>query len=416
LADSADAGFKVQDNNTCSDAIGKVLQGGETYTCTWTSFFPALPANQTLSEHDVVKATVVDDDDAGPSSTVSATDDATVTQSLPIVITNGSCAIDRYTRIFSQDAAYHFTATNNGQFFYNLSVSGTPGETRHVTLELPWPFVTQGSQPVHVYDSVEWANGCFSNYGGGYSFDQITYLKDYHVDYPTVKTGYLPTLKTTRVELEVVIPATGFAFIRQHMDDGLKGPAVDVNGDGILDNIAYGKDNAENATNPANGAILMPEGYVHPFKMWAFKCSAVDPDCDLSTTDPATNTDMAFNGGTELTNDNQFQKNVGVGGAITYNGINGQVPVAGMTVQLWYGSAFVGSAVSDANGLYSIAYKHKGKADLYTIMIYQPFADVSVLDAPGTISGQTSGQPAGTVKSTTLKGNTLALVDFPLVP
>jgi hypothetical protein len=246
LTDSLDA--KVQDNNTCTDAVGKVILGGGSYTCTWTSFFPALPAKETLSEHDVVTAVVEDDDNAGPSSTATASDDATVTQSLPIVITNGDCVIDTYTRIFSQDAAYHFTATNSGQFFYNLSISGTPGETRHVTLELPWPFVTQGAQPVHVYDSVEFVDGCFKNMTGAYSFDSHKYLKDYQVNYPTVKTGYLPSLKTTKVELEVVIPESGFAFIRQHMDDGLKGPAVDVNGDGILDNISYGKDSAENAT------------------------------------------------------------------------------------------------------------------------------------------------------------------------
>jgi hypothetical protein len=263
---------------------------------------------------------------------------------------------------------------------------------------------------------VEFVDGCFKNMTGAYSFDSHKYLKDYQVNYPTVKTGYLPSLKTTKVELEVVIPESGFAFIRQHMDDGLKGPAVDVNGDGILDNISYGKDSAENATDPANGSVLMPEGFVHPFGMWGFNCSATDPDCDTTNLDPATNTDIVISGGTELTNDNQFQKNVGVGGVITYNGINGEVPVAGMTVQLWYGTAFVGSAITDGNGLYSIAHKHKGKADLYTLMIYQPFADVSVLDAPGTISGQTSGQPAGTIKSATIKANGLVIVDFPLVP
>jgi hypothetical protein len=87
-----------------------------------------------------------------------------------------------------------------------------------------------------------------------------------------------------------------------------------------------------------------------------------------------------------------------------------------MTVQLWYGSALVGSAITDGNGLYSIAHKHKGKADCYTVIIYQPFADVSVLDAPGTISGMSAGQPPSTVKSTTIKANGLNLVNFPLVP
>ena len=414
LTDSLDS--KVQDNNTCSSAVGTVVPGGSTYTCTWTSYFPPLPANQTMSERDIVTVIGTDDDNAGTSSIGTDTDDATVTQSLPIVITNGDCVIEEYTRIFSQDAAYHFTATNSGQFFYNLSISGTPGETRHVTLELPWPFVTQGAQPVHVYDSVDFANNCFSNYIGAYSFDSHVYLKDYQVNYPTVKTGYLPTLDKVKVELEVLIPDTGFAFIRQHMDDGLKGPKVDINGDGILDYLSYGKDGADNATNPANGGILMPEGYVHPFSMWGFKCSATDADCDITDVDPLTNTDLAISGGTTLTNDNQFQKNVGVGGIVTYTSINGEVPVTGLTVELRYGNALVGSAITDEFGLYTIAHKHKGKADLYSIIISQPFADVSVFDAPGTIDGMSAGQPPSTIKSATIKANGLVIVDFPLVP
>jgi hypothetical protein len=411
LTDSGDS--KVQDENTCGAAVGTVILPGGSYTCTWKSYFPPLATNQTLTERDIVTVVGIDEDNAGPSSIGTDTDDATVTQSLPIVITHGECVIDTYRRIFSQDSAYHFTATNNGQFFYNVSISGTPGETRHVTLELPWPFVTQGSRPVQVYSAVDFADNCFSNMVGAYSFDNIVYLKDYGVNYPTVKTGYSPSLKTTRIELEVVIPDSGFAFIRQHMDDGLKGPSVDINGDLVLDYLSYGKDNAQNATDPATGLVLMPEHFVHPFGMWGFKCSAADPECDITNHDPLTNTDIAISGGTTLTNDNDFQKNVGVGGVVLYN----DLPVAGMTVQLFRGTAFVGSAITDENGGYSIAHKHTGKADEYTVLIFDPFAGITIFAGPGaTISGMTVGQPPSTISSATIKANGLVIVNFPLVP
>ena len=412
LTNSADA--KPQGNNTCGNAVGTVIPGGGSYTCTWTSYFPPLPASQVLSEHDIATVVGHDDDNAGASSIGTASDDATITQALPIVITNGACKIDTFTRIFTQDSAYHFTSTNSGQLFYNVSISGVPGEKRHVTLELPWPFVTQGSLAIHVYDSVDWVNNCFTNFGGGYSIDNSVYLKDYGVymaapDPGPYKTGYpapslQPWLKTRKVQLEITIPSTGFAFIRQHMDDGLKGPYIDVDGNGVADDIAYGKDGADNALNPNTGAILIPEMFNHPFGMWGFNCSTANPGCSIDPAGP----NLFISGGASIKNDNQYQKNVGVSGGVLYNG----AAVAGITVQLSLGSTFIGAAVTDSSGLYSIAYKHTGNTADYTVKLVNPLTNATVLSGGGTISGM----PGSTTKSVTMKSNGSVIVNFPLVP
>jgi hypothetical protein len=278
-----------------------------------------------------------------------------------------------------------------------------------MTLELPWPFVTQGSQPVQVYDSVSFANNCFGNYAGGYSIPNYTLLADYNVSlaersgYPPVQ----PSLRTHRVELDVVIPATGFAFVRQHLDIGTKGPYVDFNGDLLNDDISYGKDAANDATDPANGRILIPQSFSHPFSVWGFKCSAVtDPGCDTST--DVTNTNISISGTVSITNDNQFQKVVGVYGLVKYDGIS----VPGMVVQLSQGSTILGVAITDASGVYSIAYKSKNKSDKYTVTLLNPTSNATVQSGGfGTISGM----PGSTTKTVNIKNSDYVSVDFPLL-
>src|SRR5512139_1975604 len=99
------------------------------------------------------------------------------------------------------------TATNPGQFFYNLSVLGTPGETAKITLEVPWPFVTQGNMPIHVYDGVtlEQKNGqwCFMPGNEVEAIGKYIILSDY--EGRSDGTGYDPPEKVT-VEFEIPIP------------------------------------------------------------------------------------------------------------------------------------------------------------------------------------------------------------------
>src|SRR5262249_8859666 len=110
-----------------------------------------------------------------------------------------------------------------------------------------------------------------------------------------------------------------------------------------------------------------------------------------------------------LKNDNQFQKYVGVGGTVQYNG----APLAGMTVQLRQGNNLVGAAITDGSGQYSIAYKQTGKSpNNYTVTLVNPLTNATVLSGGGTISGM----PGSTTKAVKLKSNDTQVVDFPLVP
>jgi hypothetical protein len=84
------------------------------------------------------------------------------------------------------------------------------------------------------------------------------------------KTGYLPIHETVLLELEIPIDADGYVYVNQHLDDGLKGPDVDVNGDGLVER--YGKNTNEDAADPLTGLILIPELEDHTFKVctgWA---------------------------------------------------------------------------------------------------------------------------------------------------
>jgi uncharacterized repeat protein (TIGR01451 family) len=408
LSVANDSPYKEQ-LTTCNLA-GTVIAPGTSVTCTFTANFGAIPANATFTEHDTVTVTVHDDE----NSSAKASDDARVTQSPPISLTNSSlCTFDtnpgvagrQFKRLFSQDAQsfpyYRLTATNPGQFFYNLSVSGTPGEKKKITLELPFPFVTQGAQPIHVYDGVDIvynpdATFCFVPGNTTASIQEFVVLKDYGVrKLPGIDPepvayadaqGYNRHLTHT-VELEITIPATGFAYVNQHLDDGLKGPKVDLNGDGTFDTLRYAKGTGDNALWPTSlgthlGQVLIPELRTHTFKVsW--------PD-----------------GGGEdsVQNDNDFKKNPGVGGRLTIGSTDIGTPIEDCVVQLRNPSGtIVAAAKTDTDGFYLITWKHTGKEALYSVEI--------IVQPPGTTT------PIVPVTQTvSLKANGVAAVDFVFNP
>jgi len=378
-----EAGKKDQLSTTCS--LPQVIPSGASYTCTFTASFAAIPNNTTYSERDIVTATAVDDDNAGPSSTATASDDAFVVQSPPIAVTNSSlCSFDtnaaiggrQFKRLFTQDAQnmpyYRLTATNPGQFYYNLSLSGTPGATVHVALTLPWPFVTQGAQPIHVYDGVGLKSStggaatpmdfCFVPGNETKSIDKYVVLtstnpaantKPYYPSLTVPGTGYPGTVTT---EFDVTIPATGFAYINQHLDDGLKGAKVDLTGDGVADTLVYAMNN-DNALYPTSsganlGKILVPELFKHVFGvLWSGGATGGGED--------------------SIYNDNEFKKNTGVAGRVTTNATGDGL--AGQTVSLYMGTSASGTpvatAITDADGWYTLGYKHTGKEAPYTVKV-----------------------------------------------
>ena len=63
----------------------------------------------------------------------------------------------QFNAIFTPDPqlwpGYKLNATNPGQFYYNAIVTGAANTAGSVTMSVPWPFITQGANPVHVYDA-----------------------------------------------------------------------------------------------------------------------------------------------------------------------------------------------------------------------------------------------------------------------
>jgi hypothetical protein len=293
---------------------------------------------------------------AGFPNDIQDDDDHTVIVMPPILVTSSAlCTFDvdpalagrQFRRIFTQDPQqmpnYKLNATNPGQFFYNLAVTGAPGEQVDITLDIPWAFVTQGNMPIHVYDGVSLSpqNGqvCFIPGNETQAIGQYVVLADY-------PAGYTDPQTTVPVKFTITIPSTGFAYVNQHLDDGLKGPQVILNSSGIPQR--YGKDGNSNALNPANlTEILIPNLFTHTFSVAA---------------------DGTPLGSDSVQNLNEFKKNPGTGGIIMRQ--QTLDPVAGIRVRLLSPSnTVVGSAVTDKDGWYMIPYKHTGKLALYRLQV-----------------------------------------------
>jgi hypothetical protein len=309
-----------------------------------------------------------------------------VTISPPISVTNSElCIFDinpgdpgrQWRRIFTMDSAtYKLTATNPGQFFYNLSVTGTPGDEVDVTIELPWPFVTQGAKPIHVYDSLSFRTNnlgetCFVPGNTTQAIGNYVTLADY--DVAPSKTGYVNGVpKMHSVTFTITIPDSGFAYINQHLDDGLKGRAIDVNGDLVPER--YAKGGSEQALDPSTQAVLIPEMAFHEF--CTFNSTGNNDGCDT------------------IQNDNTWKKNPGVGGVMKYLGL--EEPAKNLWVELYNPSnVSVGTGKSDEDGYYQIVYKHTGKQAIYTVRL-----------SPSNNVGCTEE------KSAVLKGNGFAETNF----
>jgi hypothetical protein len=270
-----------------------------------------------------------------------------VTVTLPILVTDSNlCTFDtdteiedrQFRNILTQDVQqwphFKFNATNPGQFFYNLSVNGDYEDEVSLTLDFPWPFVTQGANALHAWDFVN----VYTNSDGDKCYCpgevvgdecipveplvacrfEIT-LDDYetagvispHGD-PADRSGYelngtwaaeqvLYPVEEFAPGCELTIPESGFLYINQHLDNGLKGLKVDIEalndqtGDGPDRYSKHGDDDAVDPTTlgELEPSVLIPELADHTFCMEALVSKGIfegvvefadnDPDLDTIT-------------------------------------------------------------------------------------------------------------------------------------
>src|SRR5262249_23785275 len=127
-------------------------------------------------------------------------------------------------------SGYQLNGTNPGQFYDNVFYAGTAGDTVTLTIQVPYPFVTNGAVPIHGYSTYAVAyqpNGqlCFtpgtdvtSSYtittSGGHlstSGAPVILLGDYS----TQNTG-----ASTTVTVTGVVPSTGHLYVTIHLEYG----------------------------------------------------------------------------------------------------------------------------------------------------------------------------------------------------
>ena len=354
------------DSGTLSDprfGYSGIISGDETKTFPETFTCSENPADYTNGSYSY---TVTNWAYLNGNLNLSGSAQVRVTCYAPSLVTDTSrCLFDRaaslpgqeFRLLFTQDTqdwpSYKLTASNPGQFVYNVFATGTPGEKLTFDITLPYPFVTQGANPIHGYDGVStYTNSsgqtCLLPGNAFYVDSQQVALGDYDQAYQTVNGGN--SLGTVTIPVALDVPSTGFVFIAIHVDYGLKPSYI------------YNKDTNNNATDYRTGTIRVPHLADHTFSV----SGAQEDDAVVE-------------------NWNEFKKNPGVGGNGRMVDINGQ-PIVGATLTLKRGNTTITTGVTDEDGWYMLYYKHTGRAQTFRIIIsnvpgrpgYTAYQDVEV--------------------------------------
>jgi len=262
--------------------------------------------------------------------------------------------------IFTQDplnlSCYKLTASNPGQFYYNAFHVGSPGEAVSFTVTLTYPFVTQGANPIEVYDSANFstANGqtCFTPGTKILPGSTQVTLADYGAN-PVVGV----TTKTITVSVPLAVNDTGFVWLAVHLDYGLKGQS-------------FGQNTTTFAATQCGGpTVLIPNNQTYSFSV-----------------------SNGSTGSSSIKSCNVFKKLPGIGGLVC-NSVTTRM-MSGVPAVLKDSTGKVlATSTTDQDGWYMCTYKWTGKA----VTLY-------VTTTPSGYKAQT--------KSVTLKSNGYAEVDF----
>jgi hypothetical protein len=214
-------------------------------------------------------------DDVGNSTTITDSDESSYYGSTPGMVTDSSlCDFgEQFRLIFTPDMKRHDDATplyrlsdsNPGQFYYNVFytnddlVPPAGGDTSTVSLEIPYPFVTQGARPVHVYAgvTVEQENGtiCLVPRDEIASYGSTLTLGDYTDTNMDGMVGF------GDVYLVDVPAEDGFQYINIHLDYGLE-KTTDwqrMGDDAVNDGLTF----------PSLAGIAINDNTVHAFRAYA---------------------------------------------------------------------------------------------------------------------------------------------------
>jgi hypothetical protein len=334
--------------------------------------------------------------------------------------------------------AYKLPASNPGQTFYNLITD----ELTTITISIPYPYVTVGGQPLHVYEDDTVVGACVGSDGStgqecmsDYDcyegetcdpncFAPVHELQAFDVELTLenwANGGEVLGDGWTLVCNQVLGPAgSGFcdltfdvgdtqtdkAYVNLHLDYGLKGNFVDANPVGGVctgDGTTACEDDAgcvDNGTcqfidrydwDPNSESVFAETGYN----------ALVNTDGGDGPVGIYDCTDYSFShdDGIEpfednVQNLNAFKQIAGAFGRCTHQN-NGKPCSEGLAVELINNTTgeTVQTGWTDQDGYWATVYKHKGKPTIYTVLIWE----------------ETCGSIAQEIE---LQGNGWANVDF----
>jgi hypothetical protein len=253
-------------------------------------------------------------------------------------IKSGSCGFDKDSEVDGQQFRiiltpipttpnYRLSATNPGEFYYNALATGDPGEDFTVSITFPYPFVTKGSDPTHMFDGVNFhqADGkwCASPSGDSLGSDPDQILLSGYTDYNDTQT----------LEVNGTFDDTGLAYLRVHMDFALKGTLPWTKG---ASNTATAI-----APNPAAGLVITSPD------TWTFADST--------------------GGGADLGSVNVFKRDPAIGGLVLDQYGN---PLVNVQVKIYDSKLVLKATVyTDVDGWYQWNMKFSGKTTTWTVKV-----------------------------------------------
>jgi hypothetical protein len=327
--DGVDVVFTLYEGSTCS---GDVVAGPQSVDIDGLPPQTVLSSETTLDPGFYSYKAVYD----GNSDYNTSTGDCEAFTVIP-TFTRGRCGFDlseedgqQFRLIYTPiptTTLYRLSASNPGEFYYNAVVTGTPGDDFTLDITFPYPWVTKGLVPTHMWGGLklQQADGmwCVDPQGGNPQSDPDQILM----------SGYVNDVDDDQtLEVNGVIPETGLAFIRVHMDFGLKGTSPWLKG---------ASNQATNSTLGSGVTLFDPQGY-------AFLNSA---------------------GGTAvLESINVFKRDPGIAGLVTTLATGD--PVVGANVRIYNAKgALVANLTTDSDGWYLWSFKFSGKMVTFTVAV-----------------------------------------------
>jgi hypothetical protein len=321
----------------------------------------------------------------------------------------GVCRQTKQFRLgFGPDAqnwvAYKAGATNPGQFYYNAFYDATSAtDDLVIHMEIPYPFITQGATPMHVYDGElvgMTSEGCYDPVeelmNHKYEITENDWLQPDGYTLPP----YLSCEKITGAGdsglclVSVVVPqqvidatVSNFLYVNLHLDYGFKGNFTDLNpNDGAPDRYDRGgyvspwnSSDALVNTSDNTGEIAIADCSVYNFAHY------IEDDPTPVHEDAVENL-------------NEFKRFTGVFGRVS---CDDGLAIGGFLDLVDSDGMLAKSTEIDAEGYYGLSYKHKGRSEAYHL-VWCADAGCSSMHATDSFMLQSNGEVEVNLEATDL--------------